>query len=70
MTKQLYFVERRAYVLASSELEAEVIDTGLGDTVEVSKASTVDSDWWDSIPFGGDDDRTCGQILTESKASE
>ncbi len=70
MTKKLYLVEKKAYVMAENELEAGVIDTGDGASVEVLEALSVDSDWWDLIPFGGDDDNTCGQILTQQRAAK
>jgi len=61
--KKLYEVEIRYYVMAENETEAEAIRTDDGVTLEVNEAFTVDSEWWDTIPFGGDDDRTCGEIL-------
>jgi hypothetical protein len=62
--KKLYEVTVTYYVMAESEDEAECVDTLHGDTTkEVERATSVDELWWHAIPFGGDDDRTCGVIL-------
>jgi len=34
------------------------------------KATSVNEDWADCIPFNSDDDRTCGEIITELRAKE
>uniref|UniRef100_A0A6M3X6L1 Uncharacterized protein n=1 Tax=viral metagenome TaxID=1070528 RepID=A0A6M3X6L1_9ZZZZ len=64
--KRLYEVEARWYVMAEDEVEAESVRPIWGDyAVFVTEASGVDHDWFDALPFGGDDDRTCSQILSE-----
>lgn len=30
--------------------------------VMVNEAETINSEWWESLPFEQEDDRTCGQI--------
>lgn len=66
--KKLYKVERRFYVMAEDEVDAEIHtpnDTSLctNDVEEVE--DFVDNEWWDAVPFNSDDDRTCAQILKE-----
>ena len=61
---KLFQVTKKWYVLADNEDEVEVVDVSLCEpTVEVNEAHYVDSDWWDAIPAGGDDDKTCGEIF-------
>lgn len=67
--KRLYEVERKFYVMAEDESDAKTFqpkDPG-ECTNQVYLASAVDADWWNAIPFNGDDDRTCGELLKESK---
>lgn len=62
--KRLYEVTVTYYVMAEDEAEAVGIQTLGGDpTIEVALATSVGAEWWHAIPFGGDDDRTCGEIL-------
>jgi hypothetical protein len=70
MAKKLYEVTAKFYVMADNELGAEYpYSFELSNcTLDVFEAQSVDADWWDSIPFGGDDDRTCGQIFEQRKA--
>ena len=63
--KKLYEVTKLYYVLAEDELEAEYTDAGHGATTEVIEVNSVAAAWLDLIPFGGDDDRTCREILKE-----
>lgn len=68
---KLYEVNKKYYVMAEHDFEAEFVDVSLCEpTVEVFEAESVDHDWWDSIPAGGDDDRTCGQILESQRQLE
>lgn len=64
--KKLFVVSYTAYVMAEDVEAAKYvhIDTDNSD-IEVSQATSVDHIWWDAIPFGSDDDRTCGQIIQE-----
>ena len=63
--KKLYEVTKRYYVMAENEMEAECINISFeGEaTVEAVVATSVDTDWFDAIPFNSDDALTCGQIL-------
>ena len=66
--KTLYEVEARWYVMAENKEDAEEIRPSLLEvSLSAIKAAGVDAEWGDSIPFGGDDDKTCGQIFKESK---
>ena len=63
--KRLFEVEALYYVMAESEIEAEEIrpvDISLCSRTAVETKS-VNSEWFDAIPFNADDDRTCGQII-------
>ena len=65
---KLYEVVRTFYIMAENESEAESFQPcdPLSCNNEVYEAKTVDSKWWDAIPFGDQkDDKTCGQIITE-----
>ena len=65
--KKLYEVERKFYVMAEDELEAEDFDPHdtSGCTNDAFLASGVEAEWWNCLPYNGDDDKTCGQIITE-----
>ena len=64
--KRLYRVEAHYYVMAGGELEAVLIRPDVDCCPRLAEAvSNVDSEWYDAIPFGGDDDRTCGEILQQ-----
>lgn len=66
MISKLEQVEARWYVMEENEKEAESIRPDWGSYgVLATQASSVDCDWADSIPFGGDDDKTCSEILAE-----
>lgn len=70
MAKQLFEVTKTYYVMAEDEQEANDFKPELdGCDSEAFPAESVNATWWDSLPFGGDDDRTCGQIITEKKAA-
>ena len=64
--KWLFEIEGRAYAYAETEakaIRAVQDEASLHDIpFEASKTSSVDEDWADAIPYGGDDNRTCGQI--------
>ncbi len=70
--KHLYEIEARWYVLAEDEVEAQDIrpDSLADVSVFAIEANIVDADWWDAIPYNGDDDKTCGQILQAQKEVE
>jgi len=63
--KKLYEVTKRYYIMAETVFEAECINIDFeGEaTASTVEATSVDSEWWDEIPFNSDDARTCGQIL-------
>ncbi len=65
---RLFEVVRTFYVMAEDESEAGDYDPRdpTACTNEACEATSVRSEWWDSIPFGEQkDDKTCGQIITE-----
>lgn len=70
--KKFYEVEIKLYVLAEDEWEAAVIATRecQPEAAEVDEAGSVDSRWWKAIPYGSDDDKTCGEIMGELVATE
>ncbi len=66
--KRLYRIDVTYYVMAESREEAQMVRPDFGIEEALSDASieetlSVSSSWRDAIPFGGDDDRTCGEIL-------
>ena len=63
--KKLYEVTKRYYIMAENKIEAEFynIDFEGEASVEAVVATSVDTDWFDAIPFNSDDALTCGQIL-------
>ncbi|MCJ7829358.1 MAG: hypothetical protein MUP81_06430 [Dehalococcoidia bacterium] len=65
--KQLYEVAIYYYVMAENTEEAKTIKPDfLSDcTIFAHKTKTIRNDWWECIPFGSDDDKTCGQIVQE-----
>ena len=72
---KLYEATIKYYVLAEDEEDARSLPPHF-DTVdcvtELEEATTVDAEWWDSLPFCTDprledDEKTCGQILTEQR---
>ena len=65
--KKLYEVRKLYYVLAEDELGAECCYVPYGATAEVIEVNSVAANWLDLIPFGGDDDRTCREILREAQ---
>ena len=67
---KLFEVVRKFYVMAETESDAELFQPldALSCTNDVYEAKTVDSEWWDAIPFGSQKgDETCGQILINSR---
>ena len=68
--KKLYEVNLTYYIMAEDEDEARSIPQDMDECsadVDVTEATAVMAHWWDSIPFEGEDDKTCGQIITEMK---
>lgn len=72
MAKKLFEVnlEYTIYVMAESGLEAqEIAERNIRDETPdhadyyFADKKTVPAAWVDSIPYGGDDDETVGQIL-------
>jgi len=65
--KRLYEVEIRVYVMAENEQDALQIAARecQPEEAEAEEAGSVDSLWWKSIPYGADDDKTCGEIMGE-----
>ena len=70
--KKLYEVEIKVYVMAEdAEEAAQIAVTDCQDTeAEAFLANSVDSEWFDVIPYGGDDDTTCGEILKSQRAAQ
>ncbi len=70
--KHLYKIEMLAYVMAENSFEAEHLAVRNAPNIlcEAYPAHCVDGEWWDWIPFGADDDRTCGQILQAEKVGK
>ena len=66
--KQLYEVAIYYYAMAENAEEAEAIKPDLANcSIFANKVKiAVRDDWWSAIPFGSDDDKTCGQIVQES----
>lgn len=69
MAKKLHEVTLKVYVMAENERDAFNAATNIDvhhcfDDAEIFPAESVDSNWWEAVPFGGDDDRTCGEILS------
>ena len=69
--KRLYDVEIRVFVMAEDEEEARQIATRecQPEEADAEEAGSVDVFWWDSIPYGSDDDKTCGKIMAEMRAA-
>ena len=68
--KKIYELTITAYVLAETaedaRAEARSIDTS-GCDVEAYEVSQVPQEWMDCMPFGGDEDKTCAEILAGVK---
>jgi hypothetical protein len=67
MEKKLYRVKVVLYVMAENESAACIAATRARfDIFECAarKADTVGQDWKDAVPYNADDDRTCGEILS------
>lgn len=69
--KKLYELTFTAYVIAEDEQGALdaladdcVVSSDSGMTVETRQATLVDAGWWDSLPFGGDGETTCGTLIS------
>ncbi len=67
--KRRYEVEARWYVMDKNELQAQIIKPPdiLACSVFAIEPAGIDTDWYDAIPFNSDDDRTCGEILSNQK---
>ena len=64
--KELYKVTVEYYVMAEDEKDAESIYPNhiQNCTVFAYRAGQCCClDWWDAIPFGSEDNRTCGDII-------
>ena len=76
-SKQLFIVRvsKEVVVLAKdwcdAELEAsqlnswEILDEAEYESSEICNWSHLPNLWHDSIPYGSEDDKTCGEILSE-----
>jgi len=66
--KKLYEVQATTYVMAENEFEAVDVlndfetEIDIADC-EVFEAGSIPRRWTDAIPWGGDDDKTCGEII-------
>lgn len=64
--KRLYEVEAKYYVMAENKRDAQAVCPALeGCAIFAFEPNSIDSDWWDAIPFNSDDGRTCGEIFEE-----
>ena len=69
---EMYEVTFTAYVIAKDSqgaldvlVDEAVVSSDSGMSVDVRVASSVDAGWWDSYPFGGDKQATCGELIAE-----
>lgn len=74
MSKKLYEITFTAYAVAEDEqgamdalVDAAVISSDSGMTIEMREAVTIAANWWDSLPFGGDEEITCGTLVGQIK---
>lgn len=69
--KKLYEVEIKVYVMAEDKEDALYIASRecQPEEAEAYEAESVDALWWKSIPYGSDDDKTCGEIIGEMIAA-
>jgi len=66
MEKKLYRVRVVLFVMAENESDARVAATrSRFDIFECTarKATNVNPDWKDAIPYNADDERTCSEIM-------
>ena len=74
MTQKLFFVTVTYYAAADSASDCQYVDPDLTasnvDAQEVEPTDIIDSDWKDSLPFGSDEDRTCGNWFGEEEEEE
>ena len=68
MKKKLYEVQMSVYVMAENEVLAHSVATGYDveisiEDCEIFEATAVPQPWFDSIPYGSDDDKKCREIL-------
>ena len=70
--KKLYQVEITVFVMADDKDEAASIASveAQPEDCEVWEARSVQSEWWDAIPYGADDDMKCGEILKQQRAAQ
>lgn len=70
--KKLFCVTIVVYVMAGNESDAKRIGAEYcaADSAEAYIAESVASEWYDYIPFGSDDDMTCGDILKAQRAAD
>jgi len=66
--KKLYEVEMIMMVMAEDESDAKLVAAQNAsaenwDEFDAYEADSVKSEWWDCIPWGSDDDKTCGEII-------
>jgi hypothetical protein len=72
MSKKLYEVNIRVYVMAECADEAQelAIENCEDTEAEAHIANSVSNAWWNAIPYGTDDDTTCGEILSSQHAAQ
>lgn len=68
--KKLYRVEIIEMVMADNETDAKSIAVKNADIVDCKahEAKSCPSDWYDYIPWGEENDRTCGDIIKDSRS--
>jgi hypothetical protein len=70
MEKKLYRVNVVLYVMAENEYDACTAATNARFDIfecEAERARTVEPGWEDAIPYNSDSERTCLQILRQTK---
>ena len=67
--KKLYWIDITMMVMAEDEDEAAEIAArkATPENCVGRLALSVPSEWRDAIPFGADDDLTCGEILKRQR---
>ena len=70
--KKLYYVQITVMVMADSCAEAAEVAAreATSEDCDAMIATSIPWDWNDAIPFGSDDDATCGAVLERQDTSE
>ena len=69
--KRLYQVDATIYAWADDADEALLLmNAPDGATLHAYEAAGVEDEWWYAIPFGAEDNRTCGKLLVVQEEEE